>query len=324
MKKRRNAILKSILCLAVLGVVVLSGMLFLLRQENEAETPSVSSPLPTAEPTREPEAGPTPEPSPAPTEVPVPTEIPAAKEGMEELKSILTDKISGYEGTWSLYVENLDDGEYLSVNNAPMKAASLIKLYIMGAVLDAKEAGTLEMTEEIRSLLTNMITVSHNESSNELVRRLSPDGSHEAGMPVVNAFAAENGYTDTSQGRDLQDWRETPPPGENYTSVKDCGRFLASVYRRECVSEEASIFMEDLLKRQERIWKIPAGLPEGVRSANKTGELSDVENDTAIVFGREQGAKDYVFCVMTQDLPDTQAAQIRIQELSGIVYGYFS
>ena len=128
-----------------------------------------------------------------------------------------------------------------------------------------------------------MITVSDNESANELVRLLSPDGrDHAAGMEVVNAFAKAYGYEDTSQGRDLKDVRDTPPPGENYTSVKDCGLFLKRVYEGTCISPEASAKILELLKQQTRTWKIPAGVPEGVVTANKTGELSDTENDVCI------------------------------------------
>lgn len=246
-----------------------------------------------------------------------------SKEGLPDLKAALEGMLSGYSGTWSVYVEDLDTRESLSINSGPMKAASLIKLYIMGAVYQAIGDGSLEMTDEISRLLTDMITVSHNESSNELVRRLSPTGLHEDGMPVVNAFAQANAYGDTSQGRDLQDSRDVPPPGENYTSVNDCGKFLADVYRGVCVSEDASRQMESLLQRQERTWKIPAGLPEGVRTANKTGELSATENDVAIVYGKEQGASDYILCVMADELPDTSQAQENIRSLSGMVYQYF-
>ena len=64
--------------------------------------------------------------------------------------------------------------------------------------------------------------------------------------------------------------------------------------------------MLNLLKQQERTWKIPAGLPQGVKSANKTGELPDTENDAAIVFGE---TADYILCVMAQGLANTSQAQ---------------
>ncbi len=269
---------------------------------------------------------------PEPTEAPRETEAPRMEETpaatptpaprLTELEKMLSDAAASYEGDWSIYVKELTRGEEIVINNHPQKAASLIKLYIMGAVYDAYEKETLEPTEETGRLLEQMITVSDNESSNELVRRLSPAGDdHPAGMQVVNAFAQAGGFADTSQGRDLQDVRTTPPPGENYTSVEDCGRFLEAVYQGNCVSAEASAQMLRLLKGQQRTWKIPAGLPEGVESANKTGELSDTENDVAIVYGPQTA---YVLCVMAQEVPDTAKAQERIRNISTVVYEYLN
>lgn len=241
-------------------------------------------------------------------------------EGLEDLKVRLASMIDGYEGDWSVYAADLSGGGYMTINSHAVKAASLIKLFIMGAVLEQIEAGDLAEDERIGRLLSDMITVSDNESSNELVRCLSPDGTdHAAGMGIVNAFAKGHGYTDTSQGRDLQDVRETPPPGENYTSVKDCGLFLKQIYDGVCISPGASARMLGLLKQQTRTWKIPAGVPEGVTTANKTGELSDTENDAAIVFAP---GGDYILCVTATGLSDTSAARANIVSLSNAVYQY--
>ena len=140
-------------------------------------------------------------------------------------------------------------------------------------------------------------------------------------MQVVNAFAQAHGYGDTSQGRDLRDYREVPAEGENYTSVRDCGLFLERIYHGDCVSAQASAKMLDLLKQQTRTWKIPAGVPEGVVTANKTGELSDTENDAAIVYSP---GGDYVLCVTSTGLTDTSAAQQNIVSISSTVYQYMN
>lgn len=251
-----------------------------------------------------------------------PADASYGREGLEELKEELETMVAGFEGDWAVYVSDLTDGEYMDLNSHGVKAASLIKLYIMGAVMEQVEAGNLEEDEQIDQLLQDMITVSDNESSNELVRRLSPDGTdHAAGMQVVNAFAQAHGYGDTSQGRDLRDYREVPAEGENYTSVRDCGLFLERIYHGDCVSAQASAKMLELLKQQTRTWKIPAGVPEGVVTANKTGELSDTENDAAIVYSP---GGDYVLCVTSTGLTDTSAAQQNIVSISSTVYQYMN
>lgn len=51
---------------------------------------------------------------------------------------------------------------------------------------------------------------------------------------------------------------------------------------------KASKKMLKYLKAQQRKGKIPAGLPKGVKSANKTGEYGPYEHDAAIVFSKKQ------------------------------------
>ena len=71
------------------------------------------------------------------------------------------------------------------------------------------------------------------------------------------------------------------------------------------------------MNQQERRGKIPSGLPAGVSSGNKTGELSDVENDAAIVYA-DSGT--YVLCVMSQNLSDAYTARQFIIRTSSVVY----
>lgn len=245
-------------------------------------------------------------------------------EGLEDLKKQITETVAGRDGDWSVYVKNLSTGEYLSYDSKPMKAASLIKLYIMGAVYEQVYAGNMEMSDSITQYLRDMITVNHNESANELVRQMSSTHDNfEEGMKVVNQYTANHDYSDTSQGCDLRDSIDGEVSGENYTSVVDCGRFLETIYKKENLDADVSTEMLEFLKAQERVGEIPAGLPEGIQCANKTGELSDIENDAAIVFGGESGT-DYIICVMSQKLSDVEAGRSTIRELSGIVYNYFN
>lgn len=77
------------------------------------------------------------------------------------------------------------------------------------------------------------------------------------------------------------------------------------------------------LKMQQRKNKIPADLPEGVQTANKTGELDTVENDAAIIYDTAKGI-DLVICFMSQDLTDTVAAQTAIAQDARAIYGYYN
>jgi beta-lactamase class A len=240
------------------------------------------------------------------------------KVDLDELQSQLQQTLESQSGSWSVYVKDISSGATAQIESKKMKAASLIKLFVMAAVYEKMENGQLEQTAETDDLLRDMITISHNESTNRLVALLG-DGDFAAGMAQVNEYCQRHGYADTEQQRDLRDWRPEPIPEENYTSVRDCGLLLERIYSGACVSKEADAEMLDLLLAQTRVGKIPAGLPEGTKVANKTGELSDTENDAAIVFGPN---RDYILCVISNDLPETEAARTAIVSISGSVYEY--
>ena len=90
--------------------------------------------------------------------------------------------------------------------------------------------------------------------------------------------------------------------------------FLERIYKNSIPHAEE---MLNLLKQQERTGKIPAGVPSGIETANKTGELSNVENDAAIVFA---GEHPYILCVMSENLKDAATARQTIVNLSGDIY----
>ena len=56
--------------------------------------------------------------------------------------------------------------------------------------------------------------------------------------------------------------------------------------------------MLNLLSNQENTWKIPQGLPDGIKSANKTGETDQDQHDIAIVYGEKT---TYILCVMSEN-----------------------
>ena len=228
-------------------------------------------------------------------------------------------------GTWSVYVCNLLKDSDGTINDTPMQAASLIKLYIMGAVYE--NYGTIAQShnsEEIDSNISAMISVSDNDAANTLVNWLG-NGNDAAGMAKVNNFCQEHGFTSTQMNRLLLAGKEN---GDHYTSVKDCGTFLKQIYQvvngtlpsSTLANADAMYFQ---LKTQQRKNKIPAQLPEGVGTANKTGELDTVENDAAIIYDTAKGI-DLVVCFMSQDLTDTGAAQSTIAADARAIYGYYN
>jgi len=237
---------------------------------------------------------------------------------LQPLEASLEKRVAALQGDWAIYIKDLQSGETIVINNHKMKSASLIKLFIMVAVYTQSENGSLTLNKKTLKLLNKMITVSDNEASNTLVTMLG-DGDFKQGMNYENLLNRSLGYTDSEQQRDMKDWRDTPVEGENYTSVKDCGVLLERIYRGECISQDCDQQMLDLLFGQTRRGKIPAGLPANAKVANKTGELTDTENDAAIVYTLNG---DYIIVVMSSDLKDVDAARLEIVDISSEVYDY--
>ena len=221
-------------------------------------------------------------------------------------------------GVWSIYIKDLKSGESLSINNKKMVAASLIKLFIMANTYQEIDSGNMKKTDEISGLLTKMITISHNESSNKLVELLG-DGNQKNGMKVVNKFAMSMNFLNTEQQRDMKDSRPVPVPGENYTSVEDCAKLLESIYNNKCIRPELDKEMMNLMLSQKRNTKLPALIPKGIKIAHKTGELGETENDVGIVFGPKT---DYIICVMSNEVKNTDEARSRISQISKITYDF--
>ena len=228
-------------------------------------------------------------------------------------------------GTWSVYVCNLLKDSDGTVNDTPMQAASLIKLYIMGAVYENYDSlAQSHSADTLDSNISAMITVSDNDAANTLVNWLG-NGDDAVGMSVVNQFCQAHGFTSTQMNRLLLASSEN---GDNYTSAKDCGTFLKEIYQivNGTISDSTLPNAEAMyyqLKMQQRKNKIPAQMPDGVHTANKTGELDTVENDAAIIFDTAKGI-DLVICFMSQDLNDTATAQNTIATEARAIYGYYN
>lgn len=238
------------------------------------------------------------------------------------LKKKLGSMVNGYRGSWSVYVKNLENGAVININDTAMYPASTIKAFVMASTFDQIKKGELKYNSTIKSLLNSMITVSDNEAYNQLVRYNSRSRSFVSGTKTVNQYLRKNGYTKTGCHSSLHPSASafTSDGQRNIASAKDCGVLLERIYRGICVSSKYSREMKNLLLRQTRRWKIPAGIPAGVRVANKTGETSSVQHDMAIVYGKKT---DYIICVFSTTGNEGYAVP-RIQNISRTVYNYLN
>jgi beta-lactamase class A len=176
----------------------------------------------------------------------------------------------------------------------------------------------------LRELAILMITRSSNLATNLLIaeldarrvtgtlRALGAD-SIEVLRGVEDLPAFEAGLSNTTTARDLG--RVFALLGGAATGA---GRTGADPATGVELSEQSRREMLAILERQEFRAKIPAGLPAGVRVANKTGWITAVSHDAAIVF--PPADPPYVLVVLTRGVAEDEAAETLIAEISRRVW----
>lgn len=241
----------------------------------------------------------------------------ASSETVTDIDPVLQRMIEAYlsahagdQEHWSIMVMDAESAAAIvSVNSAVQQSASLMKLFVMGAVYDRYDSlSAFWGSAAIDDLLERMITVSDSDAWIELVTMLG-GGDYGIGCSELSAWCRSHGYPDTAMYPDYY---------QNFTSVSDTCHFLQDVCQGALPHADD---MLALLKQQQFTWKIPAGVPDDVVTANKTGELSDTENDAAIIFAPKG---TYILSVMSTSLQDRNNAQQMIRELSAMIYDYLN
>lgn len=242
---------------------------------------------------------------------------------MSILKYNLIQEINTYGGEWSIYIEELKTGNSITINNQPMCAASLIKLYMMAYMFLLVKQGSIRY-ENVEKTVESMIEVSSNSAFNNLVKTVD--------IEAINSWIKTENYTDTKICHGLSPSENNPgqlTEGENTTSVVDCGKLLESIYNDKCVSKKYSRMMLNILEEippEKAKWyrnRIPAGVPEGTVTANKTGDLDDYCHDCAIVFNDKC---DYIICIMTHNDTNGYGSEVfeKMSKLSKMVYDFLT
>jgi beta-lactamase class A len=164
----------------------------------------------------------------------------------------------------------------------------------------------------VRDLITHMITRSSNLATNSLVS-------------LANAAQAEStmrslGAMNIRVLRGVEDQKAFDKGLNNTTTARDLSILLAAIQENKAASAKSCATMRDVLLEQEFNTGIPAELPAGTRVAHKTGWITGVTHDAAIVY--PQKGPTYVLVVLTKGIPDEPTAQKLIADISRIVYAH--
>lgn len=234
------------------------------------------------------------------------------KRDYSELERMLAEQMSGYEGDWSLYFKDVDNEDVISINSHQVYSASLIKLFVIQSVYTKMYEGSMGDSEATEELLRRMITWSDNEAWKTLAKQLG-GGVYSSGMAYVTTVAQNTGFSDTGT------FYKGDKKNFNFTSVNDCGNYLNMILAGQIVNEDCSSRILELMKQQQVRYKIPAGVPEGIVVANKTGELEYIQGDAAIVYSP---SCTYILVIIADSITNEDQACSGIKALSETVYGY--
>ncbi|MFN2602043.1 MAG: serine hydrolase [Gemmatimonadaceae bacterium] len=269
----------------------------------------------------------------------------------EALRDSIVQRVAATpEATVGVAYVDLATGERLSLSaDTAMHAASTMKIPVMIEVLRRAQQGSFSLDQGIllinqfksladgspfsmiakddgdstlysrigervpvRELLRLMIVRSSNFATNQLIELV--------GAAHVTAGAHELGATHAQVLRGVEDQKAFDAGLINTITAADLATLLVAIENGRVLSPESSALMRDILLAQEFNDKIPAGLPPGTRVAHKTGEITAVSHDAAIVY--PPGRKPYVLVVLTRGIRDGKESAALIADISRFVYAH--
>jgi beta-lactamase class A len=104
----------------------------------------------------------------------------------------------------------------------------------------------------------------------------------------------------------------------NKVTAKDLAIALTALAKGDTFTPASNAKMIEILKAQEFNEKIPAYLPKGTPIAHKTGDITGIHHDAAIVY--PPGGAPYVLVVLTEGFQDENEANRIIAEISRVVW----
>jgi len=153
-----------------------------------------------------------------------------------------------------------------------------------------------------------MITVSSNFATNLVIERV--------GAKNVQATVVEMGAGGMRVLRGVEDSKAYEKGLNNTTTARALMTLMEAVASGQAVDKASSEEMAAILRRQTVNDRIPAGLPAGVAVAHKTGEITRIRHDAAIVYA----PRPFVLVVLIRGLDDTKKASTLAAEITRVVY----
>jgi beta-lactamase class A len=243
---------------------------------------------------------------------------------------------------------NLGTGAFLYHNeDNAFHAASTMKLPVMMALFQGIDSGERRLSDPVlvRNQFQSLVdaspftldpkddgdpdlyqAVGSSRTLEELIRRMIVRSSNLATNILIERLGASRA-TDMVRGmgayqmkvvRGVEDEKSFKAGLNNTATAKDLEILLTALAKGDTFSPASNAKMIEILKAQEFNDKIPAYLPKGTPVAHKTGDITGVHHDAAIVF--PPGEAPYVLVVLTSGFLDEKKANQAIAEISRVVW----
>jgi beta-lactamase class A len=162
----------------------------------------------------------------------------------------------------------------------------------VGADSDTEVYKAIGKTMTLRELCEAMITVSSNFAANLLIERV--------GAENVRKTVSRLGADGMVVLRGVEDQNAFDKGLNNTTTARALAVLMEKLAQGTAVNAKADAEMVAILKRQKFRDAIPAGLPNGTAVAHKTGNITRIHHDAAIVYG----PRPYVLVVLVRGIQD--------------------
>ena len=153
-----------------------------------------------------------------------------------------------------------------------------------------------------------MITVSSNFATNLLIEKL--------GVESIRATVHNLRADGVVVLRGVEDGKAFEKGLNNTTTARGLAILLEAMARGRAVDAPSSKEMVAILKRQRFNEGIPKGLPADIEVAHKTGEITRIHHDAAIVFAR----RPYILVILVRGLADIKQSASLMKDISHELY----
>jgi beta-lactamase class A len=182
--------------------------------------------------------------------------------------------------------------------------------YVLNAADDSE--GELYKAEgqkrTLRELCELMITVSSNLATNLLIEKL--------GVENIRAQMHQLGADGMNVLRGVEDNKAFQKGLNNTTTARGLAILLQALADGKAVDTASANEMVAILEWQKFNEGIPAGLPKGIPVAHKTGDITKINHDAAIVFAK----RPFILVILVRGMAEKMDSSALIANIGKTLY----